>query len=113
MNVILTAECGYPVVLYGVFDKDLYSCQRSEGRNSVYNERREQIRNLLLTKPFISIKELEEMFPDVSGMLEIAQVLETVRSMGMEPVDILRQTENDTNQSGIHLYPILVMYPLG
>ena len=34
----------------------------------MYNERREQIRNLLLTKPFISIKELEEMFPDVSGM---------------------------------------------
>ena len=32
-------------------------------------------------------------FPDVSGMLEIAQVLETVRSMGMEPVDILRQTD--------------------
>ncbi len=34
----------------------------------MYNERREQIRALLQTKPFISIKELEELFPDVSGM---------------------------------------------
>ena len=34
----------------------------------LYNERREQIRSLLLSKPFISLKELEEMFPDVSGM---------------------------------------------
>ena len=34
----------------------------------MYNERREQIRSLLLSKPFISLKELEEMFPDVSGM---------------------------------------------
>lgn len=34
----------------------------------MYNERREQIRALLLSKPFVSLKELEEMFPDVSGM---------------------------------------------
>lgn len=34
----------------------------------MYNERREQIHALLQSKPFISIKELEEMFPDVSGM---------------------------------------------
>lgn len=34
----------------------------------MYNERREQIRALLQSKPFISIKELEELFPDVSGM---------------------------------------------
>ena len=34
----------------------------------MYNERREQIRALLQVKPFISIKELEELFPDVSGM---------------------------------------------
>ncbi len=34
----------------------------------MYNERREQIRALLQTKPFISIKELEELFPNVSGM---------------------------------------------
>lgn len=34
----------------------------------MYNERRERIRALLAEKPFISIKELEAMFPDVSGM---------------------------------------------
>ena len=34
----------------------------------MYNERREQIRALLQTRPFISIKELEQLFPDVSGM---------------------------------------------
>ena len=34
----------------------------------MYNERREQIRRLLAEKPFVSIRELEEMFPDVSGM---------------------------------------------
>ena len=34
----------------------------------MYNERREQIRALLQVKPFISIKELESLFPDVSGM---------------------------------------------
>lgn len=34
----------------------------------MYNERREQIHALLRSKPFVSIKELEEMFPDVSGM---------------------------------------------
>lgn len=34
----------------------------------MYNERREQIRTLLQTRPFISLKELEKMFPDVSGM---------------------------------------------
>ncbi len=34
----------------------------------MYNERRERIRNLLGTKPFVSIKELETMFPQVSGM---------------------------------------------
>ena len=34
----------------------------------VYNERREQIRALLHTQPFISLKELEKMFPNVSGM---------------------------------------------
>ncbi len=34
----------------------------------MYNERREHIRALLQVKPFISIKELEEMFPNVSGM---------------------------------------------
>ncbi len=34
----------------------------------MYNERRERIRDLLGTKPFVSIKELESMFPQVSGM---------------------------------------------
>jgi len=34
----------------------------------LYNERRERIHDLLQSKPFVSIKELEEMFPDVSGM---------------------------------------------
>jgi len=34
----------------------------------LYNERREQIRALLQTQPFISLKELEKMFPNVSGM---------------------------------------------
>ena len=34
----------------------------------MYNERRERIRALLTEKPFISIKELQVMFPDVSGM---------------------------------------------
>ena len=34
----------------------------------MYNERREQIRRLLAEKSFVSIRELEEMFPDVSGM---------------------------------------------
>ena len=34
----------------------------------MYNERREQIRALLETKPFLSLKELEALFPDVSGM---------------------------------------------
>ncbi len=34
----------------------------------LYNERREQIHALLQTKPFISLKELEELFPNVSGM---------------------------------------------
>ncbi len=34
----------------------------------MYNERREQIRALLQSKPFVSIKELEAMFPEVSGM---------------------------------------------
>ncbi|MBE6542215.1 MAG: DeoR/GlpR transcriptional regulator [Ruminococcaceae bacterium] len=34
----------------------------------MYNERREQIRALLQTQPFISLKELEKMFPNVSGM---------------------------------------------
>ena len=34
----------------------------------MYNERREKIHDLLQSKPFVSIKELEEMFPDVSGM---------------------------------------------
>lgn len=34
----------------------------------MYNERRERIRALLTEKPFISIKELQTMFPDVSGM---------------------------------------------
>ena len=34
----------------------------------MYNERREQIRALLQVKPFITIKELETLFPDVSGM---------------------------------------------
>ncbi len=43
------------------------SNDRRDG-DTLFNERREQIRALLLTKPFISIKELEEMFPDVSGM---------------------------------------------
>lgn len=32
------------------------------------NERRERIRALLTEKPFVSIKELQAMFPDVSGM---------------------------------------------
>ena len=39
-----------------------------KGETTVYNERREQIRALLQVKPFISIKELEALFPDVSGM---------------------------------------------
>ncbi len=39
-----------------------------QGGVSLYNERREHIRALLQVKPFISIKELEELFPDVSGM---------------------------------------------
>jgi len=34
----------------------------------MYNERRERIRALLTEKPFISIKELQSLFPDVSGM---------------------------------------------
>ena len=34
----------------------------------MYNERRERIRALLTDKSFISIKELQSMFPDVSGM---------------------------------------------
>ncbi len=34
----------------------------------MYNERREQIRALLQSQPFVSLKELEKMFPDVSGM---------------------------------------------
>lgn len=34
----------------------------------MYNERREQIRSLLLSKSFISLRELEEMFPNVSSM---------------------------------------------
>ena len=34
----------------------------------MYNERREKIHDLLQSKPFISQRELEEMFPDVSGM---------------------------------------------
>lgn len=34
----------------------------------MYNERREQIRRLLAEKPFVSIRELEGMFPNVSGM---------------------------------------------
>ena len=34
----------------------------------MYNERREQVRALLQSKPFVSIKELEAMFPEVSGM---------------------------------------------
>jgi len=34
----------------------------------MYNERRERIRALLAEKPFVSVKELEALFPDVSGM---------------------------------------------
>ncbi len=34
----------------------------------MYNERRERIRALLQTQAFVSLKELEAMFPDVSGM---------------------------------------------
>ena len=34
----------------------------------MYNERRERIRSLLAAKPFISLKELEALFPQVSGM---------------------------------------------
>lgn len=34
----------------------------------MFNERREQIRGLLATKAFVSLKELEAMFPEVSGM---------------------------------------------
>ena len=34
----------------------------------MYNERRERIRALFAAKPFVSIKELEAMFPAVSGM---------------------------------------------
>ncbi len=34
----------------------------------MYNERREQIRSLLQTKAFVSLKELSDMFPDVSEM---------------------------------------------
>jgi len=34
----------------------------------MYNERRERIRELLTEKPFVSMKELTALFPDVSGM---------------------------------------------
>ncbi len=34
----------------------------------MYNERREKIKELLALRPFVSLKELERMFPDVSGM---------------------------------------------
>ncbi len=34
----------------------------------MYNERREQIRSLLAANSFVSLKELEAMFPQVSGM---------------------------------------------
>ncbi len=34
----------------------------------MYNKRRESIRALLVTKPFVSLKELQRIFPDVSGM---------------------------------------------
>ena len=34
----------------------------------MYNDRREKIHDLLQSKPFVSLKELEEMFPDVSAM---------------------------------------------
>ncbi len=34
----------------------------------MYNERREKIKALLGTKPYVSLKELEQMFPRVSGM---------------------------------------------
>lgn len=39
-----------------------------KGGAGLYNERRERIRALLREKTFVSLKELEEMFPDVSGM---------------------------------------------
>lgn len=34
----------------------------------MYNERREKIRDLLASKPFVSLQEMELMFPDVSSM---------------------------------------------
>lgn len=34
----------------------------------MYNERREKIREILLAKPFVSLREMESMFPDVSSM---------------------------------------------
>lgn len=34
----------------------------------MYNERREKIHDLFQTKPFVSLRELQEMFPDVSEM---------------------------------------------
>lgn len=40
---------------------------RGEERE-LFNERREKIHDLFQTKPFVSMKELEEMFPNVSGM---------------------------------------------
>lgn len=34
----------------------------------MYNERREKIRELLATKPFVSLREMEDLFPEVSSM---------------------------------------------
>jgi Transcriptional regulators of sugar metabolism len=34
----------------------------------MYNERREKIRELLSSKPFVSLREMEEAFPDISSM---------------------------------------------
>ena len=47
----------------------------------MYNERRERIRALLTEKPFISIKELQSLFPDVSGMT-LRRDIEYFESLG-------------------------------
>lgn len=59
-------HCGTFVIPHnGIVKNQRVLCK---GDEILYNERREQIHALLQQKPFVSIKELEEMFPDVSGM---------------------------------------------
>lgn len=89
-----------------------------KGADRLYNERREKIHDLLQSKPFVSFKELEEMFPDVSGMTlrrdimffegrhEIIKVRGGARSMKFitsqidESVDA-RMNENVTSKDSI------------